>query len=103
MTESAPRTTHFAPGPRPTVVVFDPAQGPFTWGPEAAIFGARGVDLTVPGDAAEADEAIRTADAVIVTGYGRLDAGRVATLERCAGILCYSIGMDKVDGPAAEA
>ena len=56
-----------------------------------------------PSDAAAADEAIRTADAVIVTGYGRLDAGRVAGLERCVGILCYSIGMDKVDGPAASA
>ena len=36
-----------------------------------------------------------------MTGVGRLDAERVATLEECVGILCYSIGMDKVDGPAA--
>ena len=56
-----------------------------------------------PADAAEADDAIRTADAVIVTGYGKLDADRVAGLERAVGILCYSIGMDKVDGPAAKA
>ena len=73
------------------------------WGPETAIFGSRGVDFVVPEDAAAADEAIRTADAVIVTGYGKLDAGRVAGLERAVGILCYSIGMDKVDGPAAKA
>ena len=57
----------------------------------------------MPEDAAAADDAIRTADAVIVTGYGRLDAGRVGSLERAVGILCYSIGMDKVDGPAAKA
>ncbi|MEP6637702.1 MAG: NAD(P)-dependent oxidoreductase, partial [Chloroflexota bacterium] len=63
--------------------------------------GSRGVDLVVPADATEADDAVRTADAVIVTGYGRMDADRVASLEHCAGILCYSIGMDKVDGPAA--
>ena len=53
-------------------------------------------------DGAAADEAIPTADAVIVTGYGHLDAGRVASLERAVGILCYSIGMDKVDGQAAK-
>ena len=87
---------------RPRVVVFDPVPGSSTWGPEIQILGDRGVDLVVPEDAAAADEAIRTADAVIVTGYGRLDAGRVAGLERAVGILCYSIGMDKVDGPAAE-
>jgi D-3-phosphoglycerate dehydrogenase len=60
------------------------------------------VELVVPADEAAADEAIQTADAVIVTGVRRLDAGRIGRLERCAGILCYSIGMDKVDGPAAR-
>jgi D-3-phosphoglycerate dehydrogenase / 2-oxoglutarate reductase len=103
MTESAAPSSHVVSGGRPTVVVFDPVPGISTWGPEEAILGGRGVDLIVPADAAEADEAIRAADAVIVTGYGRLDAARVASLERCAGILCYSIGMDKVDGPAAAA
>ncbi len=103
MTESAASPSRHESGGRPTVVVFDPVPGASTWGPETAILGSRGVDLVVPGDAAEADEAIRTADAVIVTGYGRLDADRVAGLERAVGILCYSIGMDKVDGPAAAA
>jgi len=103
MTESAATPSRRESGTRPRVVVFDPVPGPSTWGPETAIFGARGVDLVVPGDAAEADDAIRTADAVIVTGYGKLDADRVAGLERAVGILCYSIGMDKVDGPAAKA
>jgi D-3-phosphoglycerate dehydrogenase len=103
MTESAATPSRHESGARPTVVVYDPVPGPSTWGPESAIFGSRGVDLVVPEDAAAADEAIRTADAVIVTGYGRLDAGRVESLERAVGILCYSIGMDKVDGPAAVA
>src|SRR6476660_1856056 len=103
MTESAATPSRRESGARPRVVVFDPVPGPSTWSPETAIFGSRGVDLIVPDDATAADAAIRTADAVIVTGYGKLDADRVAGLERAVGILCYSIGMDKVDGPAAKA
>src|SRR6186997_1830575 len=102
MTESAATPPRRESGVRPRVVVFDPVPGVSTWDPETAILGSRGVDLVVPEDGAEADTAIRTADAVIVTGYGRLDAERVASLERAVGILCYSIGMDKVDGPAAK-
>jgi D-3-phosphoglycerate dehydrogenase len=103
MTESTATASRRESGRRPTVVVFDPVPGPSTWGPETAILGSRGVELVVPDDAAAADAAIRTADAIIVTGYGRLDGDRVAGLERAVGILCYSIGMDKVDGPAAAA
>jgi phosphoglycerate dehydrogenase-like enzyme len=103
MTESAATHSHVESGGRPRVVVFDPVPGLSTWGPETAILGSRGVELVVPADGAQADDAIRTADAVIVTGYGRLDGGRVESLERAVGILCYSIGMDKVDGPAAKA
>ncbi len=90
-------------GDRPRVVVYDPIPGDWSFESDAAILGARGVDLEVPVDAEAADEAIKTADAVIVTGVRRLDAARVAGLQDCAGILCYSIGMDKVDGPAATA
>lgn len=90
-------------GVRPRVVIFDPMPGEWSWAAETRMLGTRGVDLVVPADAAEADEAIRTADAVIVTGVRRLDGDRVAGLERCVGILCYSIGMDKVDGPTAAA
>ena len=103
MTDTARVHPRAEVGGRPRVVVFDPIPGDWSWAPERAILGARGVDLIVPADAAAADEAIRTADAVIVTGVGRLDASRVASLERCVGILCYSIGMDKVDAPAAAA
>jgi D-3-phosphoglycerate dehydrogenase len=85
------------------VVVYDPIPGRWSFDADAAVLGGRGVELIVPANEAAADEEVRTADAVIVTGVRRLDAGRIATLERCAGILCYSIGMDKVDGPAAAA
>lgn len=101
MTERAEAPARTEVGRRPTVVVYDPVPGDWSWAPEIAILATRGVDLNVPADAAASDVAIRTADAVIVTGVGRLDAKRVTSLERCVGILCYSIGTDKVDGPAA--
>lgn len=90
-------------GQRPRVVVFDPIPGDWLFDPEVEALGRRGVDLEVPADAVAADASIRTADAIIVTGVRRLDAARIAGLERCAGILCYSIGTDKVDGAAAAA
>jgi D-3-phosphoglycerate dehydrogenase len=103
MTEIALMSSATTAGTRPRVVVFDPIPGGWSFDMDAAALGERRVELAVPADEAAADEAIRTADAVIVTGVRRLDAARIATLERCAGILCYSIGMDKVDGPAAAA
>ncbi len=87
----------------PLVVVFDPIPGDWSFEPERSILGARGVDLVVPESRGEADEAIRCADVVVVTGIRRLDAERVASLQDPAGILCYSIGMDKVDPSAGEA
>ncbi len=84
-------------------MVFDPIPGDWSFDAEAGVLADRGVDLAVPADDAAADAAIRGADAVIVTGVRRLDADRIASLERCAGILCYSIGMDKVDSTAAGA
>jgi D-3-phosphoglycerate dehydrogenase len=101
MTDTALASPTTAAGGRPRVVVFDPIPGGWSFDVEAGVLGGRGVDLVVPADESAANEAIATADAVIVTGVRRLDAGRIGTLERCAGILCYSIGMDKVDGPAA--
>lgn len=103
MTDGAMASPVSETGRRPTVVVFDPIPGDWSWDPEIAILSARGVDLLVPADPTEADQAIRSADAVIVTGVARLDSERVATLEECVGILCYSIGTDKVDAGAAAA
>ena len=87
----------------PRVVVFDPIPGEWSYAVEEAAFAPRGVELVVPPTPEAADEAIRDATVVIVTGVRRLDAARIASLRDPAGILCYSIGMDKVDGPAAHA
>lgn len=103
MTEAALASSATASDARPRVVVYDPIPGGWSFDTDSGVLGERGVDLIVPAGTTDADGAIRTADAVIVTGVRRLDAARIATLERCAGILCYSIGMDKVDGPAAAA
>ena len=100
-TAIAPSATSLAA--RPRVVVFDPIPRDWSFDPEAGVLARRGVELVVPADESVADLAIRTADAVIVTGVRRLDAGRIETMDRCAGILCYSIGTDKVDAPAAKA
>jgi D-3-phosphoglycerate dehydrogenase / 2-oxoglutarate reductase len=88
---------------QPRVVVFDPIPGDWSFDEEATILAHRGVELLVPETPEAADEAIRDAAAVIVTGIRRLDAERVRSLRDAAGILCYSIGMDKVDGAAAQA
>jgi D-3-phosphoglycerate dehydrogenase len=85
----------------PRVVVFDPIPG-WSFDVEASALAHRGVDLVVPGAPEAADEAIRDADVVIVTGVRRFDAGRIASLDDAAGILCYSIGMDKIDSDAAQ-
>lgn len=103
MTATATPSTGSVRGGRPSVVVFDPIPGDWSFDVEAGILADRGVDLLVSPNEAAADTAIRGADAIIVTGVRRLDPERIETLERCAGILCYSIGMDKVDGPAASA
>ena len=86
---------------QPRVVVFDPIPGAWSFEHEATALAHRGVELVVPATPEDADEAIRSATAIIVTGVRRLDAPRIATLGDTTGILCYSIGMDKVDGAAA--
>ncbi len=103
MTDTAIASSATTSATRPRVVVFDPIPGGWSFDADAAVLGGRDVELVVPADELAAEEAIKTADAVIVTGVRKLDAARVASLERCVGILCYSIGMDKVDGPAANA
>jgi len=90
---------------RPRVVFFDPDSWviPWSFDVERAIFAERGVTLVEPRDAAEADQAIRDADIVVASGLRQLDAAAIATLRNCAGILCYSIGMNQVDQEAARA
>jgi phosphoglycerate dehydrogenase-like enzyme len=86
----------------PRVVVFDPIPG-WSFAPEAAVLGHRGVELVVPNSERDADECLADADVVVVTGIRRLGADRIRGLTRAAGVLCYSIGMDKVDAAAATA
>jgi D-3-phosphoglycerate dehydrogenase len=84
--------------------VFDPIP-PDEWSydVEGGALAARGVQFVAPADTAAARREIRDADVVIVTGIHHLDAPTIATLDQCVGILCYSIGMDKVDAAAAAA
>ena len=95
-------SSHPTPPVRPTVVVFDPWDADLEpWSDEREGLAERGVDLIIPSEAAEADVAIRSADVVVVTGARRLDADRIAGMDRCIGVLCRSIGMDSVDAIAA--
>lgn len=87
---------------RPIAVVFDPYPSEaWTTGTIASALAERSVDWVVPDAPDDAATAIRDADVVMVTGLRRLDAAAISTLERCVGILCYSIGMDQVDAAAA--
>jgi phosphoglycerate dehydrogenase-like enzyme len=88
----------------PTAVVFDPYPSEaWATGTIARTLRGRGVDWVVPDSPANAASAIAAADVVMVTGFRRLDAAAIASLDRCVGILCYSIGMDQVDARAAAA
>jgi D-3-phosphoglycerate dehydrogenase / 2-oxoglutarate reductase len=87
---------------RPRVVVLDPITDvPWDYDLERAVLGPAGVDLVIPSDDDEGEAAARAADVVIVSGLRRLDAPLIRELHRSVGILCYSVGMDKVDAQAA--
>lgn len=89
----------------PTVLFFDPIGWVHEWSyePERALLDPVGVEMVIPVDRAERDAALPRADVVVVSSVDRLTAEHVAALERCVGILCYSAGMDAVDGEAARA
>lgn len=91
-----------AGGP-PRVVFYDPIPGDWSYALERSILDPLGVELQVPADAAESERLIVDADVVIVTGIGRLGAESIGRLRDPAGLLCYSIGMNQVDGAAAAA
>jgi D-3-phosphoglycerate dehydrogenase len=84
-------------------VFYDPIPGPWAYDIERSVFDPLGIELLVPGDSDEAERLIVDADVVIVTGIGRLGAEAIARLKDPAGLLCYSIGMNQVDGAAAAA
>lgn len=69
---------------------------------ERSILEPLGIRLLVPETAEEARAALPDADVVFTSS--RLTADDIAVLgSHCAGIICYSVGMDYVDGAAAKA
>jgi len=91
-----------AGGP-PRVVFYDPIPGGWDYDLERSVLSPAGVELVIPADPTEAERLIEDADIVIVTSIARLGAESIARLKGPAGILCYSIGMNQVDGEAAAA
>jgi len=92
---------HDADGP--LVVIPEPirAMG-WTYDVERSLLEPLGIRLLVPGTADEARSALPEADVVFTSSP--LTADDIAGLgERCAGIVCYSVGMDYVDAAAAKA
>jgi D-3-phosphoglycerate dehydrogenase len=68
---------------------------------ERKLLEPHGVQLVIPSNREEAAEAMKTADVVFTSSA--ITAADIATLENCAGIICYSVGMDYVDAKAAAA
>ena len=86
----------------PVVVIPEPVSDEgWTYDVERSILEPRGVTLVVAASEAEAKAAIRDADVVFTSS--RISATDIATLRRCVGILCYSVGTDMVDAKAAAA
>lgn len=86
----------------PAVLVWDPIRElDWVYDRERELLAAEGVSLVVPGAERASLEQLRRADVVIVSG--RFPAELFAHLERCVGVICYSVGMDAVDAAAAAA
>ena len=68
---------------------------------ERSILEPLGIRLVVPASADEARAVLPDADVVFTSSA--ITADDIAGLRDCAGILCYSVGMDYVDVKAAAA
>jgi D-3-phosphoglycerate dehydrogenase len=87
---------------RPVVVIPEPIRSMgWSYDVERKMLEPRGITLTVPENEAEAKAAIPDADVIFTSSAFKADD--IATLKDCAGILCYSVGMDYVDTKAANA
>jgi D-3-phosphoglycerate dehydrogenase len=85
------------------VLVADPiVRAEWKYDIEREILAERGVEMHLARDEADAREVAPTADVVVVTNR-YLDRDWIATLKRSVGIVCYSVGMDRVDLEAAAA
>ena len=102
MTDTAERPATTSTSQGPVVVIPEPI-GIMDWSYEVErnLLEPHGVQLVIPSNREEAAEAMRTADVVFTSSA--ITAAEIATLEKCAGILCYSVGMDYVDAKAAAA
>lgn len=86
----------------PLVVIPEPIRSMgWSYDVERSILEPLGIRLLVPDDDAAARAALLDADVVFTSS--RLTADDISRLGDCAGILCYSVGMDYVDARAAAA
>lgn len=86
----------------PTVLIWDPIRGlDWSYDRERELLARDGVDLVVPASATATPEQLAAADVVIVSGP--FPSQNFVHLNRCVGIICYSVGMDAVDAAAAAA
>ena len=91
-----------APRTGPVVVIPEPIGiADWSYDVERSLLEPQGIRLVVARDRSEAVESMRTA--VVVFTSSRITADDIATFENCAGIVCYSVGMDYVDAKAAAA
>ena len=100
MTSTADQKSGSTSGP---LVVIPEPLGVMNWSydVERSILEPLGIRLLVPKTTAEAKAAMPDADVIFTSSA--VTADDIASLNNCAGILCYSVGMDYVDAKAAAA
>lgn len=99
-TSAADRAANPVTGP--LVVIPEPI-GIMDWSYEVerSLLEPHGIRLVIPKTPEEARAAMPDADVIFTSSP--ITADDIATLNNCAGIVCYSVGMDYVDGKAAAA
>jgi D-3-phosphoglycerate dehydrogenase len=86
----------------PVVLIWDPIRDlEWSYERERELLAAEGVQLVVPETDRATVEQLRGADVLIVSDP--FPSELLVHLTRCAGIVCYSVGMDAVDAAAAAA
>ncbi len=86
---------------RPLVLIYDPIRDvPWDYEVERELLHAAGVDLVIPAQALASEDLLARSDVVVVSGEFPIEA--MNQLERCVGLLCYSVGMDNIDHSAAQ-
>jgi len=89
-------------GSGPLVVVPAPiTELPWSYDVERSILEPRGIRLLLASSPEEAAAAMVDADVIFTSS--RITADQIATFNKAAAILCYSVGMDYVDAKAAAA